>query len=212
LTAGDDQPPITTGHTAVWAGDRMIVWGGVSTLRRMTVLVGGMYDPRADRWTATNTAMAPASRAYHSAVWTGSAMIVWGGQGSTERLPTTVWGDGGSFDPRTNSWTTMLSTLGAGGPRAYHTATWATGPSLPGGRMIVWGGAAGPSSDPRLAPGGAAYDPAADRWTMLPTAGAPMTRCCHTAAWTGSRLLLWGGVSPASQDGTYLADGATYTP
>ena len=30
-------------------------------------------------WTATSTAGAPAARAYHTAVWTGSEMIVWGG-------------------------------------------------------------------------------------------------------------------------------------
>ena len=32
-----------------------------------------------DSWTATNT-IAPAGRAAHTAVWTGSEMIVWGGR------------------------------------------------------------------------------------------------------------------------------------
>src|SRR2546423_11133857 len=33
-------------------------------------------------WTATSTAGAPATREHHTAVWTGSEMIVWGGWGS----------------------------------------------------------------------------------------------------------------------------------
>ena len=32
-----------------------------------------------DTWTATTTANAPAARQRHTAVWTGSEMIVWGG-------------------------------------------------------------------------------------------------------------------------------------
>ena len=36
-------------------------------------------DPCIDRWTATSTANAPGDRDLHTAVWTGSEMIVWGG-------------------------------------------------------------------------------------------------------------------------------------
>ena len=40
---------------------------------------GGRYNPGTDTWTATSTTNAPAARAFHTAVWTGSEMIVWGG-------------------------------------------------------------------------------------------------------------------------------------
>ena len=40
---------------------------------------GGRYNPSTDSWTATSTTDAPAARAGHTAVWTGSEMIVWGG-------------------------------------------------------------------------------------------------------------------------------------
>ena len=40
---------------------------------------GGRYNPSTDSWTATSTTGAPAARTYHTAVWTGSEMIVWGG-------------------------------------------------------------------------------------------------------------------------------------
>ena len=40
---------------------------------------GGRYNPSTDSWTATSTTNAPSARADHTAVWTGSEMIVWGG-------------------------------------------------------------------------------------------------------------------------------------
>ena len=39
-----------------------------------------------DTWTATSTTNAPIARGEHTAVWTGSEMIVWGGAGA-QRLP-----------------------------------------------------------------------------------------------------------------------------
>src|SRR5439155_26303458 len=41
---------------------------------------GGRYNPIADSWTATSTTDAAYPRAYHTTVWTGTEMIVWGGR------------------------------------------------------------------------------------------------------------------------------------
>jgi hypothetical protein len=57
----------------------MIVWGGFSASFLNT---GGRYNPSTDSWTATSTTGAPAARDFHTAVWTGSQMIIWGGAGS----------------------------------------------------------------------------------------------------------------------------------
>jgi hypothetical protein len=54
----------------------MIVWGGNGI-----GFVNARYNPTTDNWTATTTSNAPAVRAGHTAVWTGSQMIVWGGWG-----------------------------------------------------------------------------------------------------------------------------------
>ena len=54
----------------------MIVWGGSAAA---TMNTGGKYNPGTDSWTATDITRAPAGRTAHSAVWTGSEMIVWGG-------------------------------------------------------------------------------------------------------------------------------------
>src|SRR5262245_44769943 len=54
----------------------MIVWGGTNTQKQFNT--GGRYNPK-DYWVATTTSNAPELRAGHTAVWSGSEMIVWGG-------------------------------------------------------------------------------------------------------------------------------------
>ncbi len=62
-----------------------------------------------DTWTPTSTPNAPAGRRSHTAVWTGSEMIVWGGyfyDGSLHWLNT-----GGRYNPSTDSWTATITHL-----------------------------------------------------------------------------------------------------
>ena len=59
----------------------MIVWGGYDGLPpNYVVNTGGRYDPVMNIWDMTSTAGAPSPRQSHTVVWTGSLMIVWGGQ------------------------------------------------------------------------------------------------------------------------------------
>jgi hypothetical protein len=69
-------------------------------------------------WTATNDV--PVSGAFHTAVWTGSEMIVWGGfqNGNGAFLNT-----GGRYNPSTDSWV-ATSTTNAPAARVEHTAVW----------------------------------------------------------------------------------------
>jgi len=66
-------------HRAVWTGSEMIVWGGSPDHGFTFLNTGGRYNPSTDSWTATSTTNAPAGRYFHTAVWTGSQMIVLGG-------------------------------------------------------------------------------------------------------------------------------------
>jgi len=87
-----------------------------------------------DTWTATSLTNAPVARSAHTAVWTGSEMIIWGGtQGGVVYLNT-----GGRYNPSTDSWT-ATSLTNAPAVRDYHTAIWT------GSEMIVWGGFNGSS-------------------------------------------------------------------
>ena len=59
-----------------------------------------------DTWTATSTTNAPVGRDVHTAVWTGSEMIVWGGYD----ISTTTLNTGGRYNPSTDSWTATSTT------------------------------------------------------------------------------------------------------
>jgi N-acetylneuraminic acid mutarotase len=191
-------PPAARGHSAVWTGSRTIVWGGRDgfALTISTVSSGGAYDPVADAWTLTNVATAPVARAWHTAVWTGVEMIVWGGRNSTIVPPVQ---SGGRYAPAGDSWV-ATTTGGAPSGRFDHTAVWT------GVEMIVWGGS---GATGHLGDGGA-YDPVSDSWRALPATFAPTPRSLHTAVWTGTDMIVWGGaISPAD---TYVNTGAILTP
>jgi len=77
-----------------------------------------------------------------------------------------------------------------------------------GRQLVVWGGGSGGGGNWQPSAAGAAYDPAADRWEVLPAAPVP-GRIGASAVWTGREVLFWGG--QAGPD-TIFADGAAYDP
>ena len=107
----------------------MIVWGGFDDSFN-DVNTGGRFNPGTDSWTATTTGNAPAARESHTAVWTGSVMIVWGG---FDNLNFVDFNTGGRYNPNTDSWT-ATSTNNVPDARQNHTTVWT------GSEMIVWGG------------------------------------------------------------------------
>ena len=132
-----------------------------------------------DTWTPTNLTGAPDARDSHTAVWTGSEMIVWGGSGCDGNC---VSNTGGRYNPSTDSWT-ATSITNAPEARIYHTAVWT------GSEMIVWGG----TNFINYFNIGGRYNPSTDSWTATSTTNAPEGRDFHTAVWTGSEMIIWGG-------------------
>jgi hypothetical protein len=57
----------------------MIVWGGYNGSNDLND--GSRYNPSSNTWiaTATPSNFTPSPRSSHSAVWTGSLMVIWGG-------------------------------------------------------------------------------------------------------------------------------------
>jgi N-acetylneuraminic acid mutarotase len=104
----------------------MIVWGGFN-ITSFHLNSGGRYDPSTDGWTATTNTNAPAARDAHTAVWSGSEMIVWGGTNGI------FLNTGARYGPGVDSWT-PTSMTNAPSARVEHTAVWS------GSEMIVWGG------------------------------------------------------------------------
>ncbi len=125
-------------------------------------------------WTATSNLNAPDERASHTAVWTGSEMIIWGGF----NLSSGTLNTGVKYNPATDSWV-AISTSNAPTARSSHTALWT------GSEMIVWAGS--------IVDTGGRFNPAADSWATTSTANAPQARTRHTAVWTGSEMIVWAG-------------------
>lgn len=157
--------------------------------------------PLAKGWRALATPPTPlVARVDHTAVWTGTEMIVFGGAIDTEVSPAAT-DTGAAYNPTTNMWRVIAK---APSKRKAHAAVWS------GTKMIVWGGSDGVAARTD----GAAYDPVADSWSVI--AACPLTsREGAGAVWstTTNALIVWGGIGGCSgTSGVYCADGAAYTP
>lgn len=108
----------------------MIIWGGDNGI---SYADGARYNPATNTWTAMSSHNAPTSRNNASAVWTGSRMLVWGGQTLTGSANWVDDNDGAMYDPQTDTWTPM-STTNAPAARSGHSAVWT------GDGMLIWGG------------------------------------------------------------------------
>jgi N-acetylneuraminic acid mutarotase len=148
-----------------------------------------------DTWTPTSLTKPPTGRYFHSAVWTGSEMIVWGGTDNVIQFNT-----GGRYNPSTDSWR-ATSTTNAPDARQGPSAVWT------GSEMIVWGGFA--NGGVRFNTGGR-YNPITDSWTATSTTNTPAARNIHTAVWTGSEMIVWGGCSVVCTNS--LNTGGRYNP
>lgn len=191
-------PQAAYGHTVTAISGGWVVWGGWSQFPSSGALnTGAFYRSATNDW-ATFPAFpdTPAARAKHSAIWTGSELIVWGGLGAAG----TALNSGGKYIPDFDEWT-PTSTVNAPAARWGHTAVWT------GTHMIVWGGRASNENGARLA-SGAVYDPAANTWQAMSTTNAPLARYGHAAVWTGTRMLVWGGYGLEGP----LNDGAQFDP
>ena len=199
--AGGLCPGARRGHTAVWSGEEMIIWGGLHEPDQAWN-DGARFNPVTGIWAAVSTAGAPVARKNHTAVWTGGCMVVWGGENGAG---STRYNSGGRYYPGTDGWTaTDISDPDIPPPRCLHTAVWT------GSEMVVWGGA-GQAAFSYFSDGGRytfdsgnPSDPGS--WTRVTDAGAPYGRAEHTAVWTGSEMIVWGG---ADSWGTWN-DGGRY--
>ncbi len=119
-------------------------------------------------------------------VWTGSELLVWGGDPDGD--------SGAAYDPAADRWRMIAP---APIPARCHGAS-----AWTGREVLVWGEACrlspSPSrGQPRHHLGAAAYDPAADRWRVLPT--GPVTGGqAVLSVWTGTEWILADPVGPAA--------------
>ena len=186
------------GHTAVWTGTEMIIWGGSDLFNAKKLNDGARYNPMTDTWSDISTQGAPSPRLRHTAIWTGTEMIIWGGMGLNGNGEYIELDDGARYNPATDTWQS-ISPQGAPSARVGHSAVWT------GNEMLIWGGYSG------IYPAGARYNPASDTWQSMSTVNEPTRRSGHGAVWTGTEMIVWGG-SNDSSGGRYDPNADSWVP
>jgi N-acetylneuraminic acid mutarotase len=210
VSTGPNAPLERQTHTAVWTGEEMIVWGGWQQ-SGFGLDGGGRYDPSTDTWAAVSTGPGtPAGRGQHTAVWTGTEMIVWGGETEFDYVNEVfvVTNTGGRYDPSSDSWSPTSTSASVPEARFQHAAVWT------GTEMVVWGGSfVREPGQGRLLHSGGRYDPAGDSWNATSENGStPEGRTGHTALWTGTEMIVWGGDGSELGAPRLFDDGARYDP
>jgi hypothetical protein len=208
--AGRSRPTVT------WTGRELVVWGGWghqgANLR--VHADGAGYDARTGRWgrlpLATEAQLPDEDDA--ATVWTGREVLIWGGFTVTDPVnnPNTGFpADGLAYDPARRTWRKLPARPPALKLGIDTRAVWT-------GRELLVTGVR--EADTRGRAVGAAYDPAADRWRLLPPSPALTVGSRHlqarTAVWAGIRLLVWNFWSnrPRPYDESDVTDPAGVEP
>lgn len=172
-------PPIAgrVGHVAVWTGDELIVWGGheggTGGRPSSRLQDGAAYDPDADTWRQIATPTLSGGPGYAS-VWTGSEMIVIGGNDGHLSFAENGLYEAGAYNPSTDTWRNLEMPINL----VVADALWT------GEEVVVYGiqGYLGPLL-------GAAYNPRSDQWRELPA--APIDPAVPDIEMFGDRILVW---------------------
>ena len=173
--------------------------------------------PQTGSWKlmAVGPVLGPVSGPAH--VWTGKEMLVWG------RMPGLPCVDspqpdpciaalGGRYDPAPDQWqpitSASLPSALFGGRYGFAATIWT------GKEMLIWGGRC---DENVICDGGAAYDPEQDKWrAMSDLNGPPRGRSDYAAAWTGTKMIIWGGTDYNFQQQPVtlrpVGDGFAYDP
>ena len=176
----------------IWTGSKWIMYSGDSIVGGYAT-DGGIFDPALNSWTPISLVGAPVARNEINFIWTGTRGIFWGGH---DGAPLAA---GALYDPASNTWSPM-STTNQPAARNRHRSVWT------GTEMFVWGGEINNNINAQYADG-KLYNPATDTWRNV--AAAPIAgRRDFNCFWTGSEVLIWGGVAAS----TRMNDGAFYNP
>lgn len=204
-----NQPSARDGHSSVWTGSKMLVWGGVSPATTYP-RDGGQYDPATDSWTAIPSAsIIFPGRINHTAVWDGTELIVFGGKYTQPRTVLcatdnqlhdydTIYNLSNCFkyNPGTNTYSSLFQT--ALTERNGQTAIWT------GTEMVIWGGHeedidffSGNCTYPITTTNfynGAKYNPTSNTWTTIPNYPVSLVRSTNfQSIICGSKIVFSSG-------------------
>jgi hypothetical protein len=167
-----------------WAGRDVLEIGGA--VKGKPSKTGAMFDLASRTWRRMAPVPSDVNVAFSTSTWTGRQLFVTDGRFPRCESyppgppPSVCLPHAGLFDPATNHWSTTPL------PRPMYAlpsmvSTWT-------GRDVILAGVT--SGNPRLEV--AAYDPAADRWTMItPALPARHSPQYATVVATAARVIMW---------------------
>lgn len=182
------------GQATVWTGTEMVIWGGYDNVTNNTMQVtadGAAYNPTTNMWQLLPGSPLSA-RAGPQGLWTGSAVMILGGQPAVTTATTAQYSDGALYDPTTARWSLIPSPLPHDGHNLNWVASAAAGPTV-----LAWSDwwqvhQAGPNTSSMS--GGVdlfGYDPATAAWHYL-AVGPQALPDVEDAIWTGQDLYTRG--------------------
>jgi hypothetical protein len=196
LPPGPEAQVLLGDGDAIWTGRELLIWGGTTPAdpagdNRMQRHGDGLaYDPARRAWRRLPTPPIPLNQLQAHAEWTGRELLVV--NSGTDKAVAGGGIRGVAYDPLANRWRLLApSPRLSAGYLMGRRVLWA------GTRLLVWSyWSRSVAHRGRLdvEPEGAdvwAYDPASDRWTVLPPPSARMRPLLVRAvlAWTGKEVL-----------------------
>jgi hypothetical protein len=167
---------------SVWTGSKLLVWGGGAGVpgKEPTLFRdGAAYDPARDRWTPMSAEGAPPPRWKPVTVWTGAFVVLAGGGDSLTIGGARGRTDAYVYDPAANRWSAV-----EGAPKLAE-AHWVRTFVDARGRVLF--------VDTHVLQSFGVLDPRARRFDEVPLPETLRDRSGIGVAWTGARVLLWGG-------------------
>jgi N-acetylneuraminic acid mutarotase len=184
-----------SGMAAVWTGQDMFIWGGDdnNSLGSFHAAAdGALYDPTTQQWRRV-PASPLSARVYATALWTGSEVVVTGGQPAVETSQRS-YTDAAAYDPTTNTWRRLPAPPTPHRPHIESVVAVAAGRSIYA--WLSW------DHLTRHAPMGGSrsgnessgvdvdrYDTSTGRWTQVHATGDLPTGV-HSPVWTGSEIIM----------------------
>ena len=177
-----DAPVGAAGPSGVWTGSE-ILFIDVGHDCELVRPRGTAYSPESNTWRVLpRVPLRAGERCEPVMAWTGEELVLLSGLAYDRLAPDP---SSAAYDPDSDRWRPLAKL-----PKATGAARYASNP-----RSAIWTGerviAFGTRPPGRRLGGarGASYDPAADRWTALPS--SRLTPLATATAWTGDRLLAW---------------------
>lgn len=186
------------GASAVYStsASKVYVFGGISNGIYLNDL--WQLDLSTHAWTLLDRGPPPAPRAFHTAVYDGEQMIVYGGQGAGSVDLGDTWSLRDFGLPLERNWKQLAPVGGPPPARHGHAAAMWTG----GGLMFVWGGSgAGVTANVWVLSFPGFGSP--PEWVAYPFTGTPPSaRSGHAAVFDNvrNRLVIFGGGDPPLND------------